>query len=324
MPPEPEAIAMDVLPPPTGPALSATSDRPTQIAEPALSEEVTPATARERGPDGKFKAAEKEVDEPVALSDTSETDQSDEATGADQKPDEVAATDKKAESRVDPATRAGFARRDAEIAQLRANVAQLQESEARRIADQAPKAQPKPDYQDFPDPQSYEDALVKWASDEGARAAAERVAQEQIKAAQKAQADAVVRSWNDRVEVFETEYRDFRDVVGADDLRITPAMTAAIAQIDNGPAVAYHLGKNKTEAVRIANLDPMRAAIEIGKLSDRLESAVTKPARRLPNPQPDRGTRSSPATKDPDKMSMDEFANDPDVKARTAWNSHRN
>lgn len=318
MPPE-----IDSLDAREGPALSATSDMPdaTAAAEPALSAETTKTP--ERGPDGKFKPAEKGVDDQSALSEASETPDGDEATGADPNPDEVTATEKKADSRSDPATRAGFARREAEIAQLKATVAALQEAEAKRAVEQAPKPQPKPSYEDFTDPQAYEDALVTWARDEGARVAAERVIQDQQRAAQKAQADAVVKTWNERVEAFEAETPDFRDVVGADDLRITPAMTAAIAQVENGPAVAYHLGKNKAEAARIAILDPMRAAIEIGKLSDRL-SAPAKPARRLPNPPPDRGARSASITKRPETMSMDEYANDPNVKARTSWNANRN
>ena len=52
---------------------------------------------------------------------------------------------------------------------------------------------------------------------------------------------------------------------------ITREMVLALNEIENSGEVAYALGKDVIESLRIANLSPMKQIIEISKLSDKLK-----------------------------------------------------
>ena len=58
-------------------------------------------------------------------------------------------------------------------------------------------------------------------------------------------------------------------------------MAAAVMQIPNGTDVLYFLGQNTDEAERIAGLaNPVRQLIEIGRLSQKLETPARRAAPR--------------------------------------------
>ena len=58
-------------------------------------------------------------------------------------------------------------------------------------------------------------------------------------------------------------------------------MAAAILQVDNGTDVAYHLGQNPEDSVRIATLaSPVRQFIEIGRIAERLANPPRPASRR--------------------------------------------
>lgn len=89
---------------------------------------------------------------------------------------------------------------------------------------------------------------------------------------------------------FAETVEDYRDVVFNDNLPITPAMAEAIQESDDGPALAYHLGKNPDLAARIAALPPIAAAREMGRLEARLsaekEKAKAPVVSKAPPPPP--------------------------------------
>lgn len=110
-----------------------------------------------------------------------------------------------------------------------------------------------------------------------------------------------------RVEIAAAKYPDFHSVAGNPNLPITPAMAEAIMDSEHGPEVAYHLGKNPAEAARIANLNPVSQARELGRIE-----ALVSQARQAPKPAPAPvnpvGARAaSGGKKDPTKMSMAEY-----------------
>jgi hypothetical protein len=55
-------------------------------------------------------------------------------------------------------------------------------------------------------------------------------------------------------------------------------------QADNGDEIAYHLAKHQKEAMRIAALDPLSQAREIGFLSAKLAAEPPKP--KVPSKAP--------------------------------------
>jgi hypothetical protein len=50
---------------------------------------------------------------------------------------------------------------------------------------------------------------------------------------------------------------EFRKVIESPSLPVTPAMSIAMLRTEDPTGVAYHLGKNPSEAARIARLAPI-------------------------------------------------------------------
>ena len=101
-----------------------------------------------------------------------------------------------------------------------------------------------------------------------------------------AEADALARAqeFAKRVDGVRDQFDDFDTVALADDLPVSQAMAAVIQASEHGPAVLYHLGSNPEESARIAALDPLSAAREIGLIEAKL--SLPKPKRNSAAPDP--------------------------------------
>lgn len=136
--------------------------------------------------------------------------------------------------------------------------------------------------------------------------------QERRKVAEQAQAQAMVR----RVQAFEEAALKQADMVDGimDSVQaaktdptfpFSEAMAYAVLDIegDKGPRVVHFLHHNRTEAARLARLSPIQAALEIGRIAERLPAT---PARRQtaapPPPREVGGGASKVATFDPAKF----------------------
>ena len=305
----------------TTPALSATSDMPADEPNtpqaPALSEQRTGAP--DPGPD-------KTGQEPVAEAEPEPEDgEEPEDPVVEGEPKPVRAKRQTMQERM---SELSAARREAEARATRAEqtaqkaldaVTKLTESQ--QAAKDAAEAQPdpRPLRDAFDSPDAYDDALVAWSSrvaerttearvkreTEAAAAEAERVKTED---AQKAENQRLADDWNARKDKVTEKYPDYADVAERDDLTITLPMSHAILNADNGPDIAYYLGKNPEEATRIAGLNPLMQVIEMGKLSAKVaESAVTL-TRATPPIRPLRTAAAAATAKGPNEESMDEYA----------------
>lgn len=110
----------------------------------------------------------------------------------------------------------------------------------------------------------------------------------------------------ERVDAVRDRLPDFDTVVDGT-LPITDFAADLIAESEYGPQIAYHLGKNRTEAVRIANLPPHLQGAAIA----RIEAQVSVPMRKVsqaPPPPPKLNGGSSPGAKDPADMSPAEYS----------------
>jgi hypothetical protein len=114
----------------------------------------------------------------------------------------------------------------------------------------------------------------------------------------------VESTWRERAAKFATEHEDFESVVANPELRVTAGMAHAIQQSEVGPHVAYWLGQHPAEAARIAALNPVRQAAEIGKLEARFEKAPEKEKRESSAPEPIKpaGQRAAAAQETADGM----------------------
>lgn len=180
---------------------------------------------------------------------------------------------------------------------------------------------PRPTRDKFEDPDSYDVALTEWATREGERKAVEKVGAERAAAeaeaaakaadARKASQDAEIArmnaEWTTKVAKATEKYTDYNDVAQNDAVQITMPMAHAIMLADNGPDVAYHLGKNLEEATRIASLtNPVAQAMQIGMLAARLATPQPRAARARPLEPITTGV--APADTSGREPSMDEHA----------------
>lgn len=106
-------------------------------------------------------------------------------------------------------------------------------------------------------------------------------------------------------------YPDFEEVVMDPDgvFDRTPAGEALASMVmlaEKAHDVAYHLASNPKEAERIKALNPIQAALAIGRLSASIAQPATRTVPKAPDPPPIVRGGDTP-TKDPAKMTMAEY-----------------
>jgi len=106
-----------------------------------------------------------------------------------------------------------------------------------------------------------------------AEALAERKAEELLAQREAARQQAeMLEAYHDREETARDKYDDFDQVAYNPNLPVTEHMALSIQASDVGPDVLYWLGSNPKEAGRIARLNPILQAKEIGKIEASLAS----------------------------------------------------
>jgi len=89
---------------------------------------------------------------------------------------------------------------------------------------------------------------------------------------------------------------------------ISGPMAETIMESQNGPAIAYHLGKNPRIAAQIARLPPLQQAREIGRIEATLSVKPKAPTvSAAPPPAPKIAGSDAKVDKDPAEMSQKEF-----------------
>ncbi|MFA7063389.1 MAG: hypothetical protein WC132_04560 [Methanomethylophilus sp.] len=116
---------------------------------------------------------------------------------------------------------------------------------------------------------------------------------------------ASVQVFNENAAELKAQNPDFDEVVERP--VFTDTMRRMLLGMDNGPKVAYHIGKNATIAGKFANLSPEAQIYEIVKLEQSLTLAEkTKKTTSAPPPIDPVGTPSA-TEKDPSSMSIAEW-----------------
>jgi hypothetical protein len=131
---------------------------------------------------------------------------------------------------------------------------------------------------------------------------------------------AKVEEFRSREAAFAESVPDYEDVARNPSLAITQNMADVISELENGPAVAYWLGKNPKEAERISGLSPRRQAAEIGRIEARLEAAREAPRNpaTAPPPVPQVRARGAAGNALSPSLSMEAWAENY-RKSREAW-----
>ena len=106
-----------------------------------------------------------------------------------------------------------------------------------------------------------------------AEALAERKAEELLAKREAArEQQSLLEQYHDREEVARDKYDDFDQVAYNPNLPVTEYMAQSIQASEIGPDVLYWLGSNPKEADRIARMNPILQAKEIGKIEASLSS----------------------------------------------------
>lgn len=92
-------------------------------------------------------------------------------------------------------------------------------------------------------------------------------------------------------------------------LPVSPIGAHIIQESDKGPQMVYWLSQNRDEAARIASLDPISQARELGRIEARISSApAARKVSQAPAPVPRVAGGANAGAKDPSSMSMSEYA----------------
>ena len=181
----------------------------------------------------------------------------------------------------------------------------------------APPAQPtpaaaetneKPKQDDFDDYNDYTEALTDWKVDQKK---VEWDKEEKAKTENATYQEKMIKLEKGIDEGFD-KYPDFAEVALAKTVPITPLIKDILAETDNPADVAYYLGKNQSEAIRIGRLTPIAAAREIAKIEAEITVAPTAPAgtpKKITDaPPPIKPVGSANVIgKDPENMTQKEY-----------------
>jgi hypothetical protein len=190
------------------------------------------------------------------------------------------------------------AERDAEYWKAKALRDRTEEPEREQIAPLS-DVLPRPKLYDFENQEAYEDALISWHGKKTSIEVAEKRKQAEVAEA--------LSSFNKKAAALREEYVDFDDVIEAP--VFSPFMRNALLRSENGPEMAYFLGRpeNRETAERILHQPPEQQLYELGKLEvNLLLTKKTKKATSAPEPIKPVGMGGT-AKVDPDKMSDQEW-----------------
>jgi hypothetical protein len=178
------------------------------------------------------------------------------------------------------------------------------EAEIQRLKNETPKpveSNGAPTLEQFDyDEAAFQSALIDYKVEQKAR----QIEETQKAAEQRRMAEANQQRFNSKVAEFGAE--DYQDVVGA--LPQLPGdVLDAIMGADDGPQLAYYLGKHLDVADQITQMSPMAAAMKLGAISAQIAAKPsTKQVSAAPDPiTPISGGAST--SKDLEDMSMAEF-----------------
>lgn len=208
------------------------------------------------------------------------------------------------QKRIDRLTRDKYrTQAELDIARRELESIRSQRAEPQR-ATQAAEGAPKPDQ--FSSYEDYLEAKAEWKAEQKVAELLGRQAEATKRQSAEAEKSERQKAWEKRADDAMGIYDDFEEVALSPDVPVSQAMAEAIQRAEKGADVLYYLGKNTEVAEKIARMDPLSAAIEIGKLEATITRPAAKKATSAPAPISPVGARAS-VSKDPEKMSTQEW-----------------
>lgn len=180
----------------------------------------------------------------------------------------------------------------------------------------------KPNKADFTDPDAYDSAMdqyieakAEWIAKKEVKSSIEEQNRKTMEANMAAEQKAIRDRYLERASKAQEKYADFVEVAESPDVQISIPMAAAIINHEQGPEIAYHLGKHPEEAKRISSLSPPLQIMELGFIAASLNAppasspAAAKPiVSAAPKPITPLASGAGNIEKPIEEMSMDEYA----------------
>ena len=199
-------------------------------------------------------------------------------------------------SQPDPAeeqqrSRGGFQNRIDRLTREKYQLAQEREQLAQRVAEYEQRLQQQPQQQPAEQQQygSYEEFVAAKAREEAIAAVRQMTEQQRMQAEQARQREAhtkLVGDFLSSANQLAAELSDYEDVAGA--VQMGGALGQALLRNDQGAHLAYYLGQNPQEQVRIEQLagrDSVVAARELARLEAKAVALIQSRSRSSASPQ---------------------------------------
>jgi hypothetical protein len=251
---------------------------------------------------------------PAAASETEKAEtpakdeQSTEATTEDGKQPETAKTEEQKAAEASEAAKALNKRKQSYRERI-GDITRKYRDEERRANDLAAKVAQlegkikPPNADDYTDPAKQTADQIDYTLD---RRRVQDLKDQHAEASQEAN-KARALAWTERVNDFKEENADFEQVAFA--APIGKETSLMVADMEDGPAVAYHLGKNPAEARRIEGLPERQRPFELGKIAARVTAPPPRRVTTAPGPvETTSGKSGGGPGFDPSKASPAEFS----------------
>ncbi len=193
----------------------------------------------------------------------------------------------------------------------RANEAEAKLNELQQSQAKTPGVAPKIEDFDYDD-DAFNEAVIA----HNVNKALDKRDQENQSQKQKTKNDELINDYNERVfksDIKEADYTESYNNLVEARIPLSVEVQSVIQADERGPYITQYLGNNLEEAARIANLNPMQAAREIGKLSVKLSSVRNKKTTKAPDPVTNAGGGSVQISKDTASKSMDDIMADDSI-----------
>lgn len=207
-----------------------------------------------------------------------------EAAEEQPKPEEESAPSEEEQDGADPDKpkgKGGFQRRiDKLTAKIHELEGRLATPAAQPKAEETKPAAPqdKPKLESFDSYDAYVEALTDWKLEQREKARREAEAKDKAEA----EVQAKLSTWEQSQKAAREKHDDYDDALeSVAHIKVPREIQRAIVESDQKAELAYHLAKNPGELERIVALEPLKAAIEIGKLEAKLTQPPAEPKPRV-------------------------------------------
>lgn len=169
-------------------------------------------------------------------------------------------------------------------------------SQANRVDTQQVQAPEAPKRDKFKSDAEFDDAMFDYRYQ--LRRAKEAATEAQN--AMQARLKENFENYKSSVAEFKDEHDDWDEVVNQT-AAIHESVYLAVMELENGAAVTYYLGKHPDFTRRLAEMSPLSAAMEVGRLSTRLKTGAPEPDSGRPGAA-DGGVKPKPRPKLPEPV----------------------